>query len=49
MQLLNCKKNDSTQTAEVLPINIIGDGRIDVQPDGFFDQAEKDLSYLLEF
>ena len=49
VQLFNCKKNDSTQTAEVLPINIIGDGRIDVQPDGFFDQAEKDLSYLLEF
>ena len=49
VQLLNCKKDDVTQTAEVTPINIIGDGKIDVQPEGFFDQTEKDLSYLLGF
>ncbi|MBR6083905.1 MAG: DUF3696 domain-containing protein, partial [Salinivirgaceae bacterium] len=49
VQIFNCKKNDATQTAEVTPINIIGDGKIDVQPEGFFDQSEKDLSYLLGF
>ena len=49
VQLFNCKKNDDVQTAEVTPINIIGDGKIDVQPEGFFDQTEKDLSYLLGF
>ncbi len=49
VQLINCKKDDVTQTTEVTPINIIGDGKIDVQPEGFFDQTEKDLSYLLGF
>ena len=49
VQLLNCKKDDVTQIAEVTPINIIGDGKIDVQPEGFFDQTENDLSYLLGF
>ena len=49
VQIFNCKKNDATQTAEVTPINIVGDGKIDIQPDGFFDQTERDLSYLLGF
>lgn len=49
VQLFNCKKDDATQTAEVIPINIIGDGKIDNQPNGFFDQIEKDLSYILGF
>ena len=49
VQMYNCRKNERTQLAELEPINIIGDGKIDIQPDGFFDQTEKDLSYLLGF
>jgi predicted ATPase len=35
--------------AIVTPINILKGGRIDKQPDDFFDQTEKDLSCLLGF
>jgi predicted ATPase len=31
------------------PINILQDGKIDTQPEGFFDQTENDLNYLLGF
>lgn len=49
VQIYNCRKNEKTQLAEVEPINIIGNGKINMQPEGFFDQTEKDLSYLLGF
>lgn len=42
-------KNEQTQIAEVKPIKIVGDGKIDTQPIGFFDQTERDLSFLLGF
>lgn len=42
-------KNQDTQTSDFDPVNIIGDGKIDYQPDGFVDQTTKDLSYLLGF
>lgn len=42
-------KNQNTQTSDYEPINIIGDGKIDRQPEGFVEQTTKDLSYLLGF
>lgn len=49
VNIVNFKKDESSQTAIVEPITIIGDGKIDVQPEGFFDQTEKDLGFLLDF
>lgn len=47
--IFNCKKNETTQLSDIKEISIVGDGKIDIQPEGFFDQTEKDLSYLLGF
>lgn len=49
VKLFHCKKNEYTQTSEIVSIDIVGDGKIDKQPEGFFDQTDKDLSYLLGF
>lgn len=49
IQIFNCKKNEDTQIGEITPISVLEGGKIDIQPDGFFDQTEKDLSYLLGF
>jgi len=43
------RKDEETQESAYEHINIVGDGKIDIQPDGFFNQAEKDMSYLLGF
>lgn len=43
------RKDEETQESAYEQINIVGDGKIDIQPDGFFNQAEKDMSYLLGF
>lgn len=49
VKIYQCKKNDDTQLSEVHSVQIIGDGKIDSQPDGFFDQTDKDLQYLMGF
>lgn len=49
VKLFYFHKNEDTQTSCIDTINIIGDGKIDKQPAGFFDQTEKDLNYLLGF
>ncbi|WP_285828046.1 DUF3696 domain-containing protein [Bacteroides acidifaciens] len=49
VKLFYFHKNEDTQTSCIDTINIIGDGKIDKQPTGFFDQTEKDLNYLLGF
>lgn len=49
VNIVNFKKDESSQTAIAEPITIIGDGKISVQPEGFFDQTEKDLGFLLGF
>ncbi len=48
-RIYQCRKDDETQLSVVDPIRIIGDGKIDCQPDGFFDQIDKDLEYLMGF
>lgn len=49
VSIVNFKKDESSQTAITEQITIIGDGKINVQPEGFFDQTEKDLEFLLGF
>lgn len=49
VRLYYFEKNEQTQVAEVKKIKIIGSGNIDIQPIGFFDQIENDLSFLLGF
>lgn len=49
VRLFYFQKDENTQTAVNESISIVGDGKIDIQPDGFFNQTEKDLSYLLGF
>ena len=48
-RIYQCKKDEDTQLSLVEPIRIIGDGKIDCQPDGFFDQIDKDLEFLMGF
>lgn len=48
-RIYQCRKDDETQLSVVDPIHIIGEGKIDCQPDGFFDQIDKDLEYLMGF
>lgn len=43
------KDPDDPTTSEVDEIKILEDGRVDHQPDGFFNQAEKDLCRLIRF
>ena len=43
------KRHSETLTSEMDEIRIVGDGKIDHQPDGFFNRQDKDMSYLLGF
>lgn len=49
VKLYYFQKDENTQIATYENIRIVGDGKIDLQPDGFFTQTEKDLKYLLGF
>ena len=40
-------KIQETQVSECHSIQIIGNGEVDKQPDGFFDQLTKDSNYLM--
>ena len=48
-RIYQCKKDEETQLSLMEPIRIIGDGKIDRQPDDFFDQIDKDLEFLMGF
>ena len=43
------KRHPESLTSESEEIHIVGDGKIDHQPDGFFNRQDKDMSYLLGF
>lgn len=49
VKLLYFHKSEKSQISNVETINILGDGKIDKQPKGFFDQIDLDLQYLLGF
>ena len=49
VEIYQCVKSPKTQLAELSAVRIVGDGKIDSQPLGFFDQTEKDLQYLMGF
>ena len=42
-------RDEEKHCAIAHPVNILEDGKIDKQPEDFFDQTEKDLYYLLGF
>lgn len=43
------RRHQEELAATAEEIKIVGDGKIDYQPDGFFTRQDKDLSYLLGF
>ena len=43
------EKDTDTQVSTVIQPKIVGDGKIDVVPDGFFDQSSKNLEYIMDF
>ncbi len=49
VKIYQCAKSEETQLAEISEIKIVEDGKIDCQPEGFFDQTDKDLRYLMGF
>ena len=49
VKIYQCVKSPKSQLAELYEVCIVGDGKIDSQPFGFFDQTDKDLKYLMGF
>ena len=49
VKIYQFKRDEERHCAIVEPIKILKDGKVDIQPDDFFDQTEKDLHYLLGF
>ena len=49
VKIYHFTRDEEKHCAKVEPITILEDGKIDKQPNGFFDQTENDLSYLLGF
>lgn len=43
------EKDTDTQVSTVIQPKIVGDGKIDVVPNGFFDQSSKNLEYIMDF
>lgn len=41
------EKNMDSQTSQIHPVHIIGNGEIDVQPTAFFEQGRLDTNYLM--
>lgn len=48
-RIYHFKRDDEKHCAIAQPIQILADGKVDRQPDDFFEQTEKDLNYLLGF
>lgn len=49
VRVYHFKRDEENHFSVALPIKILPDGKVDKQPDDFFDQTEKDLNYLLGF
>lgn len=49
VKIYQFKRDEERHCAIAQPIKILSDGKVDIQPDDFFDQTEKDLHYLLGF
>ena len=49
VRIYHFKRDEEKHCTVVEPIKILADGKVDIQPDDFFDQTEKDLNYLLGF
>lgn len=49
VRIYHFKRDEEKHCTIVEPIKILKDGKIDRQPDDFFEQTEKDLNYLLGF
>ncbi len=49
VRIYHFKRDEEKHCAIAQPVKILADGKIDRQPDDFFEQAEKDLNYLLGF
>jgi predicted ATPase len=49
VRIYHFKRDEEKHCAVAQPIKILTDGKVDRQPDDFFEQTEKDLNYLLGF
>ena len=49
VRIYHFKRDEEKHCAIAEPIKILADGKVDRQPDDFFEQTEKDLNYLLGF
>lgn len=49
VKLFHFTRDENTHSAKIEEINVLSDGKIDNQPQDFFDQTENDLNYLLDF
>jgi predicted ATPase len=49
VKIYNFDRDDEKHCSITSEIKILPDGKLDKQPNDFFDQAEKDLNYLLGF
>lgn len=49
VRIYHFKRDEEKHCAIAQPIKILADGKVDRQPDDFFEQTEKDLNYLLGF
>lgn len=49
VRIYHFKRDEEKHCAIAQPIKILADGKVDKQPDDFFEQTEKDLNYLLGF
>ena len=47
VSIFHFAKDTTTQLSTCQPITIVGNGEIDVQPNDFFDQTEKDSNFLM--
>jgi len=49
VRIYHFKRDEEKHCAIAEPVKILQDGKVDRQPDDFFEQTEKDLNYLLGF
>jgi len=49
VKIYHFKRDEEKHCAIALPVTILNDGKIEKQPEDFFEQTEKDLNYLLGF
>ncbi len=49
VRIYQFKRDEEKHCAVKVPIRILSDGKVDSQPEDFFEQTEKDLKYLLGF